>query len=60
MYVTVASSFKLTKNTLNSPVTWLLSASGKKVASSNILQSCVNMYSPPAYTHFENVAYSDL
>ena len=33
---------------------------GKKVASSNILQSCVNKYAPPACTHFQKALYSDL
>lgn len=50
----------LTKKTSYSPEVWLPSESGKNVAKSSILHSCVKIYRPPAYTHFENVAYSEL
>ena len=34
--------------------------SGKNVANNIILQSCVNKYAPPAWTHFQNALYSAL
>ena len=55
---TDSSILRLTPVTSRPPAT--TADSGKNVANNIILQSCVNKYAPPAWTHFQNALYSAL